>query len=181
MNITQINETLTYYNNLFDETFQLNEMAIYYGTNHGQVKDILEGIEKLNKLKNGYVTCSCYLIIRQPVTQEEVDKGIYQSIQKDIVVDKKVPLVLVWGEPDKIKHHKKLEGHGLSHILQGHKKFFKQVMLKLTDCMVKGLPAKLDRNCNYTIRVQDYRFCFALEYENNLIKHAVLISAFKAI
>lgn len=184
MNIKQLNESLQYYNeviDLVDNLFPLNEMAIYYGTNHGYIEDALQAIQKLNDLKEGYVTCGTNLIVRQPVTQAEINAGLYQPIQKDILVDKQIPVIFVWGEPDKIKGNKKLEGHGLVHILQGHKRQFKEVINNLVDCLVKQRPAKLDKSGNYSIINRQYRFYFALQYENDLVDHAVLISAFKAI
>lgn len=177
MDIQKLNEQLDKY----IEAFQINEMAIYYGTNHGQVKDAVQAAQKLNGTKEGYVTCSTPLIIRQPVTQEEVDAGLYSQIQKDILVDKQIPIIFVWGEPNKIREDKPLEGHGFVHILQGHKKQFGSVINKLKDCMIHKMPARLDKSGNYTIRTGLYRFCFAPQYKNNLLDHVVLISAFKAI
>ena len=45
--------------------FQLNEMAIYYGTNHGTVKDVQQGLKKLLQTKEGMVTVKQNLSVQK--------------------------------------------------------------------------------------------------------------------
>lgn len=185
MNIKQLNESLQYYNeiiDLVDNLFPLNEMAIYYGTNHGETKDIIQAVNKLITIREGYIQTLQYLTVRQPVTDQDIALGLYNPIQKDVIVDKKFPIFVVWGEPDKTKGTSKLEGHGLVHILQGHEQQLKEVLSQLNKCIIENKPAKLDKNYNYTISFRQYRFCFKLCLEEpNMKPHAVLISAFKRV
>lgn len=175
MDIKRINEELTE----FLEAMQLNEMAIYYGTDRGTVRDIFEGIKKLNKYKEGMVHVGQTVSIIKEVTKQEVDKGLFPKIQQNVLVTRKYPLILVWGKHDKKQDYKKLEGHGLAHIIQGHRKDFQEVCSKLSYVLAKEIPAKQDKYGNYIIKVDNYRFVFAFREEDGIPKEAVLLTAFK--
>ena len=163
----------------FQIAYQLNEMAIYYGTDHGTVKDVQQAFRRLADVQEGMYRTEQYLRIEKPVSQQEINKGLFKQVQKGIYVERKYPIIIVWGEKDKIKGYKKLEGHGLAHILQGHQedatKCFAELKQKLD--ITK---AKSDKYGNYTIRSGNYRFTFALvDKEDGSPDHAVLITLFK--
>ena len=150
--------------------FQLNEMAIYYGTDHGTVDDVIQGFRKLADLQEGMFHINQYLCVSKPVTQKEIDLGLFEPIQKGVAIDRKYPIVLVWGEKDKTRGNRRLQGHGISHILQGHRSQATQVFNKLS---------QVDKYGNYTIKLNNYRFAFILvDKEDGTPDHAVLITAF---
>lgn len=162
------------------EKFTLNEMAIYYGTDHGTVKDISEGFKKLSGLKEGMVKVNQCLCVEKIVTQQEIDNGLFDAVQKDIPVVRQYPIVMVWGEPDKRKGTKHLEGHGIVHLLQGHGSNMSKVFPTLQQAINRNITAKYDKYGNYTIKVKDYRFAFMLVDKEDLTPdHAVLVTAFK--
>ena len=175
MNIKQINEKLE---DLL-ETYQLNEMAIYYGTDHGNIKDVAQGFKKLVGLKEGMVHVNQILKVDKEVTQEEINANLFDAVQKGIAVTRQYPIVLVWGEPDKRKGNKYLEGHGLVHMLQGHQKDLSKCISKLQSVINNGTSAKYDKHGNYTVRVDNFRFAFMLEDNKDLTpKWAVLVTAY---
>lgn len=116
MNIQKLNEQLDKY----IEAFQINEMAIYYGTDRGTVNNVIEGYKKLFESREGMYHINQTLNVSKTVTQDEIDKGLFKPIQKGILITRQYPIIMVWGEMDKRKGRVHLEGHGLSHILQGH-------------------------------------------------------------
>lgn len=176
MNIKRLNEELE---DLII-TFQLNEMAIYYGTNHGTVKDVQQGLKKLLQTKEGMVTVKQNLSVQKTVTQQEINNKLFKPIQKGIPVKRTYPIVLVWGERDKIKQRKKLEGHGLSHILQGHGNEVYDVFNRLQKELNRGITCKEDKYGNYMFKVANYRFIFTLvDNDDGTPKYAVLLTAFK--
>lgn len=87
---------------------------------------------------------------------------------------------MVWGEKDKRKGAKHLEGHGVAHIIQGHLNELRMVLPKLNDTIQRNKIAKADKFGNYTIRINNYRFVFMLvDKEDGTPDHAVLVTAFK--
>ena len=156
------------------ENFQLNEMAIYYGTDHGTVDNVIEGFKRLNSFKEGMVHVNQMLKVSKLVTQEEIDKGLFDPIQKDVFVTRDYPIILVWGEKDKTKNNKSLEGHGLTHIIQGHKQDFNKVIPKLQQIINKKVEAKPDKFGNYGVRLSNYRFIFTLVEKK--MEHQIMLS-----
>lgn len=158
----------------------LNEMAIYYGTDHGVVNNVMDGYKKLLTTKEGMVHVNQILKVLKVVTQEEIDKGLFEQIQQGIPIQRQYPIVLVWGEPNINKNNIHKEGHGICHILQGHSKDAKNNMSILYKQLQNNIVAKYDKSGNYTIKTGAYRFCFMLENnDDGTPKHAVLITAFK--
>lgn len=176
VNFKQLNEELLD----FIEAMQLNEMAIYYGTDHGTVDNVVTGFKKLSKLQEGMLHITETLRVDKIVTQQEIDQGLFDPIQKGIIVSRQYPIVMVWGEQDTYHNKRKLEGHGVSHIIQGHLQDLHNVLPKLEQCINKNVPAKVDKYGNYTIKINNYRFAFMLvNNEDGTPKHAVLVTAFK--
>lgn len=91
MNIKKLNEELE---DLI-VAFQLNEMAIYYGTDHGTYNNLLDGYKQLMEQKNGYVIINQNIVLQKEVTQQEINDKKFKPIQKGISVDRMYPLVLV--------------------------------------------------------------------------------------
>lgn len=177
MNIKQILEELEN----FQIAYQLNEMAIYYGTNQGTYNNVIDGYKKLMDSKNGFVLVKEQINIEKEVTKQEVQNKQFKPIQLNVPITRSYPIVLVWGEPDKKNDHKLLFGHGLSHIIQGHKDQIKDVFNKLQKVIVNKRTAKSDKYGNYTIKEGQYRFCFSIQDNKELGIHAVLITAYKRI
>lgn len=175
-NFKQLNEELLN----FIEAMQLNEMAIYYGTDHGTVDNVVQAFKQLSKLQEGMYHVNQTICINKVVTQSEINQHLFDPIQKGIITTRIYPVVLVWGEKDKYKDKHKLEGHGVSHIIQGHLNDLHNVLPKLQECLQKNIAAKEDKFGNYAIKVANYRFIFMLvNNENGTPKHAVLVTAFK--
>ena len=118
MDFEKLNEELEE----FLEALQLQEMTIYYGTDHGVVNNVIDAFKRLNIEKEGMYHVNQFLTVEKEVTQEEINKNLYKPIQKGVYTIRKYPIIIVWGEQDKYRENKKLEGHGLSHILKGHGK-----------------------------------------------------------
>lgn len=78
MNIKKLNEELE---DLII-AFQLNEMAIYYGTNQGTYDNLLDGYKQLMKQKNGYVIINQNIVLQKEVTQQEINDKKFKPIQK---------------------------------------------------------------------------------------------------
>lgn len=176
MNYKNLNENLLE----FIEAMQLNEMAIYYGTDHGTVETVVQGFKQLSNIKEGMYHIQQTLKVNKIVTQDEINKGLFKEIQKDIPVMREYPIVMVWGEKDKYKNKKKLEGHGIAHIIQGHFKDLKTIIPKLNLYLTRNVPANLDKYGNYTIKIDNFRFAFMLvDNDDGTPKHAVLVTAFK--
>lgn len=89
MDFKQLNEDLL---DLY-ENFQLNEMAIYYGTDHGTVDNVIEGFKKLSTVKEGMYHINQFLIVEKEVTQQEIDKGLFEPILKGILKERKYPII----------------------------------------------------------------------------------------
>lgn len=177
MDIKQILEELE----TFQIAYQLNEMAIRYGTNQGTYNNIIDGYKKLMDSKNGFVLIKEQVNIQKEVTRQEVQNKQFNPIQLNVPTTRSYPIVLVWGEPDKKINNKLLFGHGLSHIIQGHKDQIKDVFNKLQKIIVNRQIAKPDKYGNYTIREGQYRFCFSIQDNKELGAHAVLITAYKRV
>ena len=159
---------------------QLNEMAIYYGTNHGEIPTVVDAYKNLCLQRNGMYHIQQTLKVERIVTSSEITQGLFNPIQLGIPTIRNYPIIMVWGEPDVYRNKRKLEGHGLVHILQGHSNNLGIVFQKLNSCLLHGYSAKLDMYGNYTIRLDNFRFSFMLvDNEDGTPKHAVLITAYK--
>ena len=159
---------------------RLNEMSIEYGRDLGTVSNVVEAFKQLSSVHEGMYHVNQILHVDKEVTQDEINKGLFEPIQKGVSVSRCYPIIIVWGEKDIIKGNKRLEGHGVSHIIQGHPKEIKDVISKLNSSLQREIPARPDKYGNYTIRVNQYRFVFTLkEKDNGTPDHAVLITAYK--
>lgn len=76
----------------FQIAYQLNEMAIYYGTDHGTVKDVQQAFRRLADVQEGMYRTEQYLRIEKPVSQQEINKGLFKQVQKGIYVERKYPI-----------------------------------------------------------------------------------------
>lgn len=170
MDIKQINEQLT----KFIEQ-QINEMAILYGRSLGYSNNILDAINRIETAKQGHIKTSCNLIVKAPVTTEEIQNGIYDKILKGVIVEKSYPITIVWGEADK----KGLQGHGLVHILQGHKADYNSIKNELNKAINDKCKAVLINNKGQLLWKNKWIFSFALFNLDGKPEEAVLITGFK--
>lgn len=175
MNIKKLNEELE---DLII-AFQLNEMAIYYGTDHGTVNDVQQAYKQLLNKQEGMYHTKQYLKVYHTVSQQDINNKLFKPIQKGVTVTLQYPIVIVWGEADKKKGTRYLQGHDLVHILQGHSQQAAQCFNSLKT-ILNNQTAKPDKYGNYTIKSGEYRFSFSLQNkEDGCPDHAVLITAFK--
>lgn len=151
---------------------QLNEMVINYGRSLGKTNNTKDAIDKILQQKAGHIKTTKQLTVKSPVTEADIKQGLYEPIMKGIIVEKKYPITIVWGEPDKGK----ATGHGLCHIIQGHGNQILSLKNQL-DSICDRKKATIENN--YAIlKTPKYKFIFALFDLNGEPDEAVLITAY---
>lgn len=171
MNIKKLNEELDKYL----ESFPINEMAIKYGRSLGKQNNLVKAIDTVLQARQGHVKTNMMLKVKSMITPEEIKFGVYDKIMQNVIVEKEYPITIVWGEPDKGK----LYGHGISHILQGHKKDFNEIKTELNKAILDGTAAKIINSNANLLWKNKYIFSFALFNNNGRPEEAVLITGFK--
>lgn len=107
-----------------------------------------------------------------------VETKFFVNILKECEINsEKYQLCINWGEPSKFKSNKTLQGHGIYHQLEGHKKDYEQVKRNFEEAINRKDAIYNTKRGTYDITYLNTRYGFDIIDEKN--KQVIFITGFK--